>query len=472
MKTMSRILLTASLFLPAMIFFSCEKNTVENAGTGEAAFSVNTAEIMSAKSAGADVLNAMQVMVSVEDIKGNKIFTDKLIPLYAFGTGFLSENIQVPSGDFRLTKFLVIDANGNVLYATPIMGSAMSYLIKSPLPVPFHIETEKVTNIAPEVLLVKDTSPDKFGYASFGYQVVKPLSFFTYCIIDNPLAASPTTITSAQLTVTAPDGWHYTFKLAQMVNNVIIRGGYATYDFVVSKDGYLPQKYQFTADQLAAATETNPLILKIPFSAQYQSLVLQPGPEMAKDAMISNLEPDKNFGDHKYFEATFLSEQMLTVMRSNRSLIHFNTEALPASAIIRKVVLTLWYDVPIPFDNSFMYLVNTLPGPGIAWYGAVFQRIVEPWDEYKVTWNNQPKTTEAGQVFLAPFIKNANVVELDVTKLFVSPTATTDVSVVTPNYGILFKLWPAEKFPGFRFASGDYPVPEMRPRLRIYYAVN
>jgi hypothetical protein len=37
---------------------------------------------------------------------------------------------------------------------------------------------------------------------------------------------------------------------------------------------------------------------------------------------------------------------------------------------------------------------------------------------------------------------------------------------------MLFKLWPADKFPGFRFASGDYAVPAMRPRLKIYYAVN
>ena len=53
-------------------------------------------------------------------------------------------------------------------------------------------------------------------------------------------------------------------------------------------------------------------------------IILQPGPEAGKDAMVSNLEPDKNFGAHKYFEATFLSEPVLTVMRSNRSMIWFN----------------------------------------------------------------------------------------------------------------------------------------------------
>jgi hypothetical protein len=82
---------------------------------------------------------------------------------------------------------------------------------------------------------------------------------------------------------------------------------------------------QFTGAQLLAATKENPLVLKIPYnSTQYQVLTLQPGPDGGKDAMISNIEPYKNFGAHKYFEATYMSETNLTVMRSKRSLIWFD----------------------------------------------------------------------------------------------------------------------------------------------------
>ena len=102
------------------------------------------------------------------------------------------------------------------------------------------------------------------------------------------------------------------------------------------------------------ATKENPLVLKIPWGPQYNVLELQPGPEDGKDAMISNLEPDKNFGDYKYFETTFLSEPVLTVMRSNRSLILFDMDSLPKSAIIQKVTLRLTYDLPIPFDSTYM----------------------------------------------------------------------------------------------------------------------
>ena len=185
---------------------------------------------------------------------------------------------------------------------------------------------------------------------------------------------------------------------------------------------------------------------------------------MGKDAMISNLEPAKNFGDHKYFEATYLSESVLTVMRSNRSMIWFNTDSLPKSAVIKKVTLGLRYDLPIPFDNT--YVTDTYPSAGIAWYGGVLQQIIEPWEESKVTWNTQPKTIEANQVFIPPFIRNTNLIEVDVTKLFIPANASA-----LPNYGLLFRLWPTDKFPGFRFASSDFPDPGMRPRLTIFYTL-
>jgi hypothetical protein len=120
--------------------------------------------------------------------------------------------------------------------------------------------------------------------------------------------------------------------------------------------------------------------------------------------------------------------------------------------------------LPVPFDTT--YLTDVVPDPGIAWYGGVFQQIVEPWEEDKVTWNNQPQTIMANQVFLSPFIRNVNFIIVDVTSLFVPVQ-----EVAAANYGILFKLWPTERFPGFRFASGDFPVELMRPRLTIYYTI-
>ena len=457
-----------SLILLAFIGFSaCEKHA-GNTGMGTAEFSLSLPdEAGLAKSDTSTVsgIISYQLMVSIEDMEGNVVMSDSLIPLYVFGSGFMSEKIELISGEYKLTKFLVINPSGEVIYAAPVDGSPLAYLVKKPLPLIFNIYPDQVTRIVPEVLYVGDQTPDQFGYASFGIQIIKPLHFWTICILDNPLSMAPTQLTTARLTVYAPDGWHYTFRLKAAVNHLIIRGGYPICHFLLEKEGYLPQKMEFTARELMATSPDNPLVLKIPWdSNEWKILVLQPGPDGGKDAMISNLEPDKNFGDHKYFEATFLSEPILTVMRSNRSLIWFDRNQLPKSAIIKKVTLQLFYDVPIPFDSS--YLTNTDPSTGVVWYGGVLQQIVEPWEEYKVTWNTQPETIEANQVFIRPFIRNVNFIIVDVTRLFVPLQ-----EIAAPNYGMFFRLWQTDRFPGFRFASSDYDIASMRPKLTIYYTI-
>jgi hypothetical protein len=463
MKNLLKILAPV-LALP-VLFISCEKRNTDAPGTGTAEFSVSMPAPVNKASKSDSLVAAMQLMISVEDLSGNQVFTDKLIPVYAFGTSFMSENLEMQSGDYKLTKFLVIDASGKVIYASPVAGSELAYLVMRPLPLQFRIAPDVVTRIAPEVLSVGDLTPEKFGYVSFGIQVIKPLDFFTYCIIDNPYWMGPILLTEAKLTISTPSGWRYTFRLGQKVNHLIIRGGSPVYYFLLEKEGYAPQKLQFTAEELKKATADNPLILKLPFDSRLNVLELQPGPETGIDAMVSNLAPDQNFGDYKYFETTFLSEPVLTVMRSNRSLLRFDLNNLPKSAVIKRVTLTLSYDIPVPFDP--VYATDVLPSPGIRWYGAVLQQIIEPWDEHKVTWNTVPKTIERNQVYVPPFNRNVNRIEVDVTRLF---TPVPELNV--PNYGMFFRLWPEDQFPGFRFASSDYPEENMRPKLKIFYTTN
>jgi len=333
----------------------------------------------------------------------------------------------------------------------------------------FTVEPGAVSRIIPEVLPVMEYTPDKFGYVSFGVQIIKPLTFYTVAILDNPLIMSPVEtsapirFTQAKLTVYDNKGWHYSFKLEPVINKIVIRGGSEMYTLVVEKEGYASVRLQVPADKLRQTTGENPLILKIPWGQpNINTLVLQPGPDRGKDAMISKLSPDRNFGSHKYFEATFLSEPIATVMRSNRSLIFFNLDQLPKSAVIKNVVLQLSYDIPLPWVSDSP--ITATPGTD-KWFGAVLQQVVEPWDEFKVTWNNQPRTIEANQVYITPFIRNTNFINVDVTRLFVNENDS-------PNHGLMFKLWPDERFPGFRFASSDHKTEALRPKLIINYSVN
>jgi len=475
MKPFIRILSITVAVLIVVGLYSCEKK-IPDSDTGKLAVSLNLSDdpgqLKSAVSDSVftdtlfnDTTDVMtfHLLVSVEDIDGNPVLTDEMIPLYKFGSGFVSEDVELNTGQYRLIKFMVINPYGQVVFAAPVQGSPLAYLVNKPLPINFIIKANSVTNISPEVLPVLNHPPGDFGYVNFGVQIVRPLVFYVICLLDNPISSSVIQPTEAKLTVYG-NNWHYAFKLEARVNRLIIRGGSDIYSFILEKAGYTPQKMRFTARQLMATSKENPLVLKIPDSSAYKILVLQPGPDAGKDAMVSNLDADKNYGSHPYFEATFLTEPVLTVMRTNRSMIWFNLNSLPKSATIRKVVMTLFYDVPIPWD-SVDYTTNPVDSTR-PWFGAVLQQIVEPWEEDTVTWNTQPKSIETNQVYLSPFIKNANFIDIDVTRLYVPLN-----EINYPNYGIFFKLYPTEMFPGFRFASSDYPTASMRPKLTIYYTL-
>ncbi len=471
MKNIFNLSSVILLIFLAGIFQSCEKLSpdVKDKGKLEIAFDVSTDEGQ-LKSAAIDTAeaNSYQILLSVADQNGVPVLEDELIPLYIFGSSFISQRIELEAGIFKLTKFMVIHPSGDVIFAAPLAGSPKSYLVNKPLPFDFVISAEEVTRVVPEVLAVVNESPEEFGYAAFGFHVVKPLPFYVMAVIynsmtmDNSSIIAPTYATEARLTVYAPNGWSHRFKLEARVNKIEIRAGSEYYILVGEKEGFPPQKLRFTARELFSSSKERPII--IPFGKpQLHELVLKPGPRLGKDAMISNLDPDKNFGGHKYFEATFLSEPVLTVMRSNRSLIWFDTGQLPKSATIRKAMLTLYYDRPL----SWNYDGGEDPASSVKpWYGAVLQQIVEPWEEYKLTWDTQPKTIEANQVFITPFNSSANFINIDVTRLY----APID-KINAPNYGMLFKLYPTELFPGFRFASSDFPEPRMHPELKIYYTL-
>jgi hypothetical protein len=464
MKTSIRPIL-AAFFIPAIIgIYSCQEKDPKDNALGTAEFSVGLKNAgNNAKSAvSADSTDASyNLIVSVTDLNGSPVLTDEKIPLYAFGPDFVSDKIELKEGDYLLTKFMVMNTSGNVLYASPRAGSSLDYLVTNPLPLQFTIYADQVSKIVPEVLAVEDYTPGDFGYANFGAQIISQLSFYTVCALDNPLIMAPTMFTSARLTVYSNDGWAHTFYLDPTLNHLIIRGGSDFYTFVLEKEGYSSQTMQYSATELIGHIKENPLVLYIQWGNPYKELVLQPGPKEGMDAMISNLEPDKNFGGYPYFEATFLPEQVLTVMRSNRSLIWFDQSQLPESVYIKKATLQLHFDIPIPWDSTIM----TMAGPtGFIACSGVLQQVTTPWEESSVTWNNQPKSTELNQVFIYPFIQNSNFIEVDVTNLMSRPN---DYSY--PNYGMIFKLFPEGSGSGFRFTSSDYPDSTMWPKLTIQY---
>jgi hypothetical protein len=112
------------------------------------------------------------VIVSVVNEDGESMDYVRL-NLLAFGEGYVSENLELATGHYRLTDFFVASEN-ELIYATPKEGAPLSEFVNDPLDIEFDILKDGNTLVKPEVIAIEDAAqPGDFGYASFGFDVVK-----------------------------------------------------------------------------------------------------------------------------------------------------------------------------------------------------------------------------------------------------------------------------------------------------------
>ncbi len=472
MKNLSRILTIIVISLVIAGIQSCEKKNpvINETGSLELFLSLGDSEF-NLKSELPDTfpedVSRYHALITLFGPDSMPVLEDELLPLYKFGDGFFSEKIELKAGHLILTKFMIINPEGEVIFASPLRGSPKAYLVKEPLPLGFRVQAGETTRLSPEVLPVQGDPPSEFGYTSFGFVVVKPLAFYMVAMLDDSRIMAPTLLTEAKLMVFHPDGWRHSFRLLPQINRLVIRGGAEYYKFIVEKEGYKPVEMEVPARRLLATSKEDPLIVR--FSAvNHNVLRLQPDPDMGFDAMISNLEPEANFGKHPYFEATYMTDDSpLAVMRENWSLIQFSPTGLPKSAIIEKVNLTLFYEFLPPWDSIIydsIYYINA--ARDVKYNAGVLEQIIEPWQEHEVTWDNQPKTNPKVSVEVYPYstFAPASSITVDVTRMFLNEFSF-------PSYGMMFKLPPDPWSPGFRFASSDSENPKLRPMLTIHYSL-
>ena len=322
----------------------------------------------------------LALLVTLGNESGEHVLNNEELELYNFGGRYVSREIELPTGKYKLIKYMVVDGNGNVVFAAPMYDSPLAYLVKHPLPIHTDIEKDKVTRLNPEVLPVKDHSPEDFGYISFGIQVVHPLEFFIAAYIDNPMLMAPSALTEAMLEVRIEPDWSHSFQLEPRINRIVVPRIDRKYELIIRKPEYLPQVLEKSYKELEESSPERPILVPL---IKDLVLTLRPGPHEGKDATIFRSRPDENFGKHPYFEAASSPPYVIhDHIEASRSLIKFNLEKIPEKARIEKAFLSLYYRTPYFYEGiAEAYMDKNL---------AVFQKVTSTWEEDKVTWNNQP----------------------------------------------------------------------------------
>jgi len=177
---------------------------------------------------------------------------------------------------------------------------------------------------------------------------------------------------------------------------------------------------------------------------------IQPEAILGKDAVIESISPDQNFGGESFF--TVFSWTNALVLNSARALILFDLSSIPRQTQIKSAKLNLYW-------NTYGNLTEQTGENAFTIY-----RINQAWDEYSVTWNNQPTVTNIDSITVAKTTSSNQSYSIDVTRM------TQDmISKPWENYGFMLRL--DQEFP-YRLvilASSDYSDISKHPKLTILY---
>ncbi len=158
--------------LSMVVWQGCTKTDVQK---GSIEFGMNTLAEDALKSAEINRYDVVGALVTITGEDGAVVYDKEFLNFYSFGESFVTEKLQLETGHYLLTEFLLVDSSRNILWATPLEGSRLAYLVDDPLPIEFRVEPNNTTQLQPEVIWVGQHNPGDFGYVSFNVQFVSGL---------------------------------------------------------------------------------------------------------------------------------------------------------------------------------------------------------------------------------------------------------------------------------------------------------
>ncbi|MEW6772888.1 MAG: DNRLRE domain-containing protein [Bacteroidota bacterium] len=166
---------------------------------------------------------------------------------------------------------------------------------------------------------------------------------------------------------------------------------------------------------------------------------------------------NNNYGNATQNAAFAIPSSFSSGLNVNRALIGFNLSTIPANASIISAALNLYALGPY----------GTLPGHTGSANSSYIRRVIQPWNEYTVTWNNQPSTTILNQVTLAQSLSsNQDYTNIPVTNLVIDM-----INNPTTSDGFMLQLINESPSNALLFASKDNGNSNLIPTLVISYSV-
>ena len=430
------ILYVASVFL----VFACRNSELtEITPSNEIDFSIN---LSTGKSTNQAIPKS--VLVTIKDVENNIIYELEKLDLISFNDSYVTKKLVLNIGDYKLTEFLILDENDNVIYATPKEESEYASFVNDPLPIEFNISLKELTTLAVEIISTSDVVPAELGYADFSFKQVKTMQVVLGAYTNDLFQQA--TPNSATLIVASGGKEYINEEVNGSVNVLTLPDELDSYEISVEKEGYKSYSYSFSADSLYQHSQ-QPLDIHL----EIAELVLDY--TKIEDAIVSDYKPNDNFVNEEYIQLqcwTVLGERV-----TNRFYLTFDLSSIPIGTEIQDARLSLFF-----LENHPVNLDHTFGGEN----EIKVEVINSTWDISTVTWNNQPSTINS-PVDIIPKDENGKI-----DKPNIDITNVVQALINNRQYtGIKFSYSVEETYKSSFFASTENIILEDRPYLAIKF---
>lgn len=195
-----------------------------------------------------------KLILSLESENGTSIFSFEEIDIYTFGDQYITEPVALASARYRITDFLLVDDDGEVIYAAPKIGSPLAKAVNHPVPYHFYVNKNKVITVDMEVISSANQSAQDFGYASFKITPVNPFKLGVF------LADHPNQLTTADAYIIHNDDTIKQVSLKAEINLFSFQGDPDdSYTLVVRRTGYSSHMQTFNYADLINTLNGAPL---------------------------------------------------------------------------------------------------------------------------------------------------------------------------------------------------------------------
>lgn len=138
---------------------------------GQGLVSFNLYEVTKGNGRVLEEIEATSILVTVKNAEGEEVLTNETIPLTDINGGLYTTPISIDVGSYSITNFVVYNQEVAV-YAIPLAGSELAYLVADPAPVDFEVVLDETTMVNLEVVSLEGAQPEDFGFVSFSFDVI------------------------------------------------------------------------------------------------------------------------------------------------------------------------------------------------------------------------------------------------------------------------------------------------------------